>query len=124
MVLFCEANRVIVCSTTDRGVAYSRVGEVPDAVLGVGGPRAHGEVVVLAGAADGSSEEITPAFAHSAALAPTETSTVGRTAGQASAQAMRELVNDDAGLEVTISEGLGGVPYVHPHSAILTVGWL
>ena len=116
-----------------------------DTVDLIGGPRAHRVVRVFLVAPDGGRKEIytsprlvttplarkkkcgrltTPAFTHTTALTPGETAAICGSTGKASAETMRELMNDDSSFEITISEGFSRVPDIHPHSAVLTVGWL
>lgn len=100
---------------------HRAVDVVPDTLLPVSGPSTHRVVGVRGGAADDGGEEITPAFAHSSALSPAEASRVGGTTSQTSRQAVGEFVDDDAGFQVTITEGSGGVPDVHAHATALTI---
>ena len=80
--------------------------------------------MVRLAAANGGSQEVTPAFAHASRFAPSEAARVGGTTSKTSGEAVRVFVNNDAGFEVTITVGLSvHIPDVHTHSSILPVGW-
>lgn len=129
-----------------RGVLgqVARVAVVADAVGAARGPLAH-RVVGLVDVvhADHGREEVAPALAHAAGLAPAEAAAVGRAAREPGRQAVRVLVDDDAGLEVAVAVRLLPVPdcereesaregpgrhrerarrTVHAHARSLTVG--
>jgi hypothetical protein len=63
----------------------------------------------------------TPAFAHAARLAPTKTTRVHWPAGEAGAQAMGELVDNDTSLKVAVTVRVRCVPEIHPAATVLTI---
>ena len=105
------------------GSHVKRVRVVANAVRLVGSPGAHRPVVVCLGAANDGSQEVTPAFAHASRLAPSEAARVGGTTSKTSGESVRIFVNNDSGLEITITVGLSmDVPNVHTHPSILSIG--
>ena len=64
----------------------------------------------------------TPALAHTSGLAPAETAGVGRTTSETRAQTVRQLVDDDASLEIAVAVRVRSVPEVHPAATVLAVG--
>ena len=119
-------------------VAYKRVRVVPNALSLVGGPSAHREVRVISLATNDGSKEIcktksarvsflytglftSPTLAHSAAFAPSKTSGVRGATSQADAETMRQLVNDDASLQIAITVRVRCLPQVHPAPTILPI---
>lgn len=66
--------------------------------------------------ADGGGHEVAPAFAHAAGFEDAEAAAVGRTAGQPVREAVRVLVDDDAGFERAVAHRAGVIPEVHSHS--------
>jgi hypothetical protein len=95
---------------------------MPNPIRPIGGPRTHRIIRIDLAAPNHRRHEISPSFTHPTALPPPQTSRIGRTAGQADAQPMRQLVNHDTRLEVAIAVRIGRVPDVHPTPARLTVG--
>ena len=55
------------------------------------------------------------------ASAPAETARVSRSTSETRTQAVRQLVDNDTGLEITVAVGVGVVPEVHPATTVLTV---
>jgi hypothetical protein len=119
-------------------VTYKRVGVFPDAFVLVGSPSTHREIRVESLAANGSGQEIcvrtsaqvstsyegiltSPTLAHSAAFAPSKTPRIRGTASQADAETMRQLMDDNTGLEIAIAVRVRGVPQVHPAPTVLPV---
>ena len=121
-------------------VAYKRVWVVSNAFSLVGCPSAHRVVRVKSLAANGSGKEVcvtksarvsflytvlftSPTLTHSAAFTPSETSGVQGAASQANAKTMRQLVNNDASLEIAVTVRVRRLPEVHPAPAVLPVWW-
>jgi hypothetical protein len=121
-------------------VAYKRVREVPNAFNLVGCPGAHRIVRVKSLAANGSGKEVcgtksarvsflytvlftSPTLTHSAAFTPSETSGVRGATSQANAETMRQLVDNDASLEIAIAVRVRRLPDVHPAPTVLSVWW-
>ena len=71
---------------------------------------------------DGSCHEVSPAFAHTACFQDVEAGSVGRAAGQTIGKAVGIFMDDDAGLEGAVADGVGVVPNVHSHTRHLTIG--
>jgi len=102
-----------------------RVDKVSDTTLSVGSPRTHAVLLlvfaVFGDLTDQGREGITPTLSHSAGLAVSETSAVGRSSSQTSGETVTVLVDDDTGFEVAVSEGSSSVPNVHPHSRLTSI---
>ena len=102
---------------------YGGVNIVPDTILTVSGPGTHAVVRVVRGAADGGGQKVSPTLTHTTTLTPAKTTRVGRSTGQTGAQTVGKLVDNDAGLQVTIPVRGSSVPDVHPAATVLTVRW-
>ena len=102
---------------------YRRVDVVTDTLLPVGSPSTHSIVRVHLVASNSRSQEVSPSFTHSSTLTPSKAVRVQGTTSQTGAQTVAEFVDDDTGLEITISVGNSGVPEVHAHATVLTIGW-
>jgi hypothetical protein len=63
----------------------------------------------------------TPAFTHTARLTPTKTARVRRPAGEAGAQAMGKLVDNDTSLKVAVTVRVRCVPEIHAAATVLTI---
>jgi hypothetical protein len=64
-----------------------------------------------------------PALAHSTAFTPSKTSGVRGATSQADAETMRQLVNDDASLQIAIAVRVRRLPQVHPAPTVLPIWW-
>jgi hypothetical protein len=102
---------------------YGGVKIVPDTTLTGSSPFTHAVVRVVRSTADGCGQKVTPTLAHTTTLTPTEATGVRRSTGQAGAQTVGKLVDNDASLQVTIPVRISGVPEEHPAATVLTVRW-
>ena len=62
-----------------------------------------------------------PSLSHPSGFAPSQTARVQRSTGQAHAQTMGQFVDDDPGLEITVTVRCSGAPQVHPAPAVLAI---
>jgi phage tail sheath protein FI len=103
-------------------MTYEGVDIVPDTVIAVRSPSTHSVIGIVLVAADGGSEEVAPAFTHATALSPAQAARVGGSTSQTRAQTVAQLVDDNAGLEVTVPVRERSVPEVHAHAPVLAIG--
>lgn len=78
---------------------------------------------VLGLEADSGCVGVAPALAHAAGFEQTEAAGVGWATGQTVGEAVRVLVDDDAGIEGAVAPGRGGGEHVHAHAWGLAVWW-
>lgn len=82
-----------------------------------------GVTSVLGLEADGGGVGVTPAFAHTAGFEQTEAGGVGWATGQTVGEAVRVLVDNNAGIEGAVARGCGGGEHVHAHAWGLAIWW-